>query len=159
MEPNKISSASHLEEASLRPQNRAFRILVVDDDADVRRVNTEILVDAGYDVKTAKDGAAAWDDLQQNEYDLLVTDNSMPRMSGMELIGRLQKARRALPIIMVTGMAPPEGLSQRAHLQAVLLKPYTATELLAEVRQALSVNGRPAEVEASRRLPENKLRG
>jgi DNA-binding response OmpR family regulator len=141
MEPNKISSTSLLEDAPLQPpQNPAGRILVVDDDADVRRVNMEILMDAGYAVKAAADGAAAWDDLQQNGYDLLVTDNSMPRMSGMELIGRLQKARRVLPTIMVTGMPPEEAWSRRAHLAAVLIKPYPAAELLAEVRKVLRPN-------------------
>ena len=143
MEPNKISSTSPLEEAPFQPgQNPAARILVVDDDADVRRVNTEILVDAGYVVKAAQDGAAAWDDLQQNSYDLLVTDNSMPKMSGMELIGRLQKVRRVLPTIMVTGMPPEEAWSRRTHLAAVLIKPYTAAELLAEVRKVLRPNDR-----------------
>ena len=142
MEPKKISSTSRLEDSSFQsPQNSSGRILVVDDDADVRLVNTEILVDAGYVVTAASDGAAAWDDLQQNGYDLLVTDNSMPRMSGIELIGKLQKARRVLPAIMVTGMAPDEAWIRSAHLEAVLLKPYTAMELLAEVRKVLPRNG------------------
>ena len=128
------------------PPDPAFRILVVDDDADIRRINTEILVNAGYTVEFAADGAVAWDELQHKSFDLMITDNSMPRMSGMELVNSLQDAHLALPTIMVTGVPPMEVLNQHtpSHIEAVLLKPYTAAELLAKVRNVLLANGRPA---------------
>ena len=62
------------------------RILVVEDDADIRRLNTELLLNAGYEVDAAEDGAAAWDELQGRPYDLLISVNIMPNISGMGLL-------------------------------------------------------------------------
>ena len=113
------------------------RILVVEDDAAIRRLNTEILTYSGYQVDAAEDGAAAWDALQQNNYDLMVTDNDMPKVTGVELIQKLQAARMALPVIMATGAMPEfkhHGLLPPA---VTLLKPYTFHELLAAVKKVL----------------------
>jgi DNA-binding response OmpR family regulator len=124
---------------SQRQLNHRQRILVVDDDEEIRRLDTEALVCAGYKVEAAADGAIAWDVLQFNSYDLLVTDYSMPRMSGIELIQKLHAARMALPVILVSGTMPTEKLKRHPWLQieATLLKPYTPDELLATVRKVL----------------------
>jgi two-component system OmpR family response regulator len=117
--------------------NPAHRILVVDDEDEIRRINTIILRDAGYNVESATDGAAAWDALQLNHYDLLLTDNNMPKMTGLELIENLHAAHIRLPVIMVTGNLPPHTPGQATLIEAVLLKPYSADELLARVRNVL----------------------
>ena len=115
-------------------------ILVVEDDEDIRRLNNEVLSSFGYKVDTAADGAIAWDVLQLNRYDLLVTDNSMPKVSGVELLLKLHAAHIALPVILATGTIPTEKLRSHPWLQidATLLKPYTPEELLASVRKVLS---------------------
>jgi DNA-binding response OmpR family regulator len=115
------------------------RILVVDDEPCMRQLNTRMLIDAGYQVDVAEDGAAAWDSLQQNSYDLLITDNTMPKVSGVELIGKVRAAGIALPVIMATGALPKEEFTRRPHLQpaATLLKPYTLTEFLRTVKNVL----------------------
>ena len=114
-------------------------ILVVDDDRNIRLLNTEVLTGRGYAVAAANDGADAWDELQLNHYDLLVTDNDMPRLTGMELVRRLHDAHQTLPVIMVTGTFPLEELTRQPELQieAMLLKPYTINELLDAVRNVL----------------------
>ncbi len=118
------------------------RILVVEDDAAIRRVNTEVLTYSGYQVDTAEDGAAAWEVLQQHNYDLVVTDNQMPRMTGIELIMKLHVARVRLPVIMATGSSPDELITRYNPLQParVLLKPYSFHELLASVKEVLQVS-------------------
>ena len=115
------------------------RILVADDSPEIRRLNTEVLTNAGYTVDAAEDGAAAWDLMQFNEYDLLVTDNEMPNLSGIGLLQLLHDARMALPVIMVTGVSPQEQLDRQPWLQieVMLLKPYTFNELLNAVRNVL----------------------
>jgi len=120
--------------------NPPYRILVVDDNQDIRQLNSEVLMDSGYEVDTAEDGAVAWDALQLNPYDLLVTDNEMPNMSGIDLLDKLHAARKAVPVIMVSGTLPMEELSQHPWLQieAMLLKPYTIAELLGTVEAVLS---------------------
>jgi len=111
------------------------RILVVDDEECIRGLNAEILTKAGYQVDAAEDGAAAWDILQNKGYDLLITDNSMPLVSGVELIGKVRAAQMALPVIMATGIAPEHEFARNPQIQpnAVLIKPYTAVEFLRTV--------------------------
>ena len=111
----------------------------MEDDPAVRRVNTEVLVHSGYEVDTAEDGAAAWNTLQGNDYDLLVTDNDMPRVTGIELIQKLQAADRKIPVIMATGASPAEELNRLQLLPPAmtLLKPYTFEELLVAVKTVL----------------------
>jgi DNA-binding response OmpR family regulator len=128
--------------ASVPPQrkpNPRQRILVVEDDDDIRRLNAEVLICSGYKVDAAADGAVAWDILQLNTYDLLVTDHNMPKLSGVELLKKLHAARMALPVILASGTIPTEKLKRHPWLQinATLLKPYTPDELLATIRNVL----------------------
>jgi DNA-binding response OmpR family regulator len=115
------------------------RILLVEDDSGLLRLNAEVLKRSGYDVDTAEDGTAAWDMLQLNSYDLLVTDNNMPKVSGIELLKKLQAAGVVLPVIMATGALPKEEFAQYPWLQpgTILLKPYTIAELLGMVKKVL----------------------
>jgi DNA-binding response OmpR family regulator len=114
---------------------------VVDDDADARQQSTEVLIRHGYQVDAAEDGAVAWNTLQRNPYDLVVTDHNMPKVTGVELVKKLRAARMAHPVILVSGAIPTEELNRHPCLQlaATLLKPYTADELLLAVKEVLRV--------------------
>jgi DNA-binding response OmpR family regulator len=143
------------EEAALAPTrnqtNKSKRILVVDDEPSVRQLMAEALGFSGYQVVAVEDGAAAWATLQLNSYDLLVTDNNMCRLTGIGLIKKLHAARRALPVIMVTGAPPTEELTRHPWLQidATLLKPFTVAELLGIVRQVLrATESLPEQIES-----------
>ena len=140
MNERTISGAE--EPASAELQSRILpphRILVVEDDSTIRRLNTQILLRSGYEVDDVEDGAVAWDALQLNRYDLIITDHKMPRMSGVELIEKLRAARMALPVIMATGMLPKEEFARNPSLEpdATLIKPYTIYELLEKVQEVL----------------------
>ena len=115
------------------------RVLVVEDDSGLLRLNTEILKRSGYDVDAAEDGAAAWDTLQLKSYDLMITDNKMPKLSGVELLKKLQAAGVVLPVIMATGESPEMEFVQFPWLRpgAILSKPYTIAELLGMVKKVL----------------------
>ncbi len=121
--------------------NPPCRILVVDDDVDIRRFNAETLLQSGYDVDGAEDGVEAWNMLQLNTYDLLVTDNNMPKMSGVELLKKLHAASMEMPTIMASGTLPNEQFTQCPWLQSVAMlpKPFTSDELLGTVEKALRV--------------------
>jgi PleD family two-component response regulator len=70
------------------PQNQpnsGQRVVVVEDEHDLRQLTAEVLIDAGYQVDVAEDGATAWAALQLSKYDLLITDQFMPKVSGVEL--------------------------------------------------------------------------
>ena len=115
------------------------KILVVDDDPDLRRINAEVLHRAGYRVDTAEDGAFAWEALGATRYDLMITDNQMPNLTGMELLKKLYASRMAMPFIMATGKLPEEEFARCPWLRpaATLLKPYTIEELLGVVEKVL----------------------
>jgi DNA-binding response OmpR family regulator len=121
----------------------AARILVVDDDNDMRRVCVEILIDSGYEALGAVDGAAGWEELQLNYYDLVVTDNKMPRMNGIEMLEKMRSARMALPVIMATSSIPTQVISRKPWLQpdATLLRPFSNENLLEVVKKVLRQDG------------------
>lgn len=128
--------------------NPARRILVVDDDLLIRRLNTGMLAGSGYQVDTAEDGEVAWQALNAGDYDLLITDNDMPNVSGVDLLKKLCAAQIHLPVIMATGTYPEMEFFRRPWLQpaATLHKPYTRAELLgtvADVLQAASGSHTP----------------
>jgi DNA-binding response OmpR family regulator len=124
--------------------NSPRRILVVDDDSDICRLNAEVLMRCGYEVDAAEDGEAGWNLFQAvsytpDSYDLLITDNNMPKVSGVDLLKKLHAARMVLPVIMIAGSLPTEEFTRSPWLQpaATLLKPYTFEELLAAVKEVL----------------------
>ena len=122
--------------------NPAVRILVVDDEVSFRQLTLEVLMGSGYDVEGAEDGAAGWEALSSCAYDLLITDNNMPKLTGVDLLRKLRSARMALPVIMVTGAAPTHEFASSPWLipDAMLLKPFTCDELLGQVKEVLRVN-------------------
>lgn len=137
-----ISAAAETDNLCARPLPQVRpRILVAEDDRDIRRLNTELLMTSGYQVDAAEDGAAAWDLLQANRYDLLVTDHSMPKVTGLELVQKLYQTRRVMPVILATGASIQDQLNRTPGLQieAVLLKPYTFGELLDLVENVLRI--------------------
>jgi len=119
--------------------NPPQRILVVDDESSVRQLSTEVLIHSGYDVDVAEDGAVAWQALNTESYDLLITDHNMPKVTGVELVKKVRSARMALPVILASGAMPTEELNRHPWLQlaATLLKPFTPEELLGAVQEVL----------------------
>lgn len=116
------------------------RILVVDDEDSVRRLITDSLTGAGYRVDVAEDGALAWEALQVRRYDLLITDNAMPKITGIALIKKLRERNPTLPVVMATGTVPDEELERHPSLQIseVLIKPFTIEQIVRTVKKVLS---------------------
>jgi two-component system OmpR family response regulator len=119
--------------------NPPHRILVVDDDNDVRQLSVDGLIDAGYEVEAVKDGVAGWEALQADSYDLIITDNMMPRMTGIEMLEKLRAAQTSLPVIMATSSLPTHEFDRKPWLKpdAVLQRPFTLEELLLTVKEVL----------------------
>jgi DNA-binding response OmpR family regulator len=125
------------------PTNSRCRILLVDDDHDLRSFNAALLVQSGYHVDTAGDGASGWRALKAHHYDVLITDNTMPGVTGLELIKKLRSEDMTLPVIMASGTVPTEELIHNPwlHVDAMLPKPYTITELVKTVGKVLHRSG------------------
>ena len=119
--------------------HRPPRILVVDDDPDLRQIGTEMLIRHGYQVDAVEDNTAGWKALKTHPYDLLVTDLDMPRLSGLKLVKRLRAARMAMPVILASGTVTPGELNRTPwlHLSGALLKPVSPDQLLQTVQAVL----------------------
>ncbi len=124
---------------------RLRRILVADDNECVRLGATALLARAGFGVDAAADGLEAWEALQQEHYDLLVTDHEMLRLTGLKLIERIRDAGMSLPIIMASGSCRTEEVRAFAQLQiaAFIPKPFEIREFLTVVRMALQESDKP----------------
>ncbi|MCB1982647.1 MAG: response regulator, partial [Rhodoferax sp.] len=84
------------------------RLLVVDDEPDLRTLYELTLVREGYDVDCAGSVTEAWALLALQPYDLLITDMRLPDGNGMDLLARLESAARAERTIVITAFASPE---------------------------------------------------
>jgi len=115
------------------------KILLVDDEPEILHLYEKILGDCGYQVDTALDGEAAWLELQVENYDLVITDNCMPKMSGLDLVTVLRDANLSTPVIMATGRPPADKFILEPRLQPFLLlkKPHQVEDLLEAVGQTL----------------------
>ncbi|NEA51495.1 SpoIIE family protein phosphatase [Streptomyces sp. SID10815] len=119
------------------PAARA-RVLVVDDNADMREYLARLLTGAGYEVDAVADGQEALDVLRTDAPDLVVSDVMMPRVDGLQLVAALRADARtaALPVLLLSARAGQEASIEglRAGADDYLVKPFAAAELLARVR-------------------------
>jgi chemotaxis protein histidine kinase CheA len=124
----------------LRTERR--RALVVDDSLSVRKTLTQLLVDAGYEVRTARDGFDALDALSRDKADIVLTDLEMPNLNGLDLTRRLRQSQSwsTLPVIMITSRGTDKHRSnaKQVGVSAYLTKPYSDGELLNQVRDLLA---------------------
>jgi PAS domain S-box-containing protein len=114
------------------------RVLVADDNADMREYLTSLLHTAGYQVSAVSDGRQALDAIRAESPDLLISDVMMPRLSGLELLSALRNDPRtaALPVLLLSARAGQESSIEglQAGADDYLVKPFAAAELLARVR-------------------------
>ena len=128
------------------------RILVVEKDPFLLQFNVEVLIRHGYEVKTAEDGATAWKELQAFNYNLLITEYKLPKVTGLALIKKLHAAHLALPVVLVAEKMPMHQLVNYPWLQpaATLLKPIAVDVLLDTVRNVLRATSSPLDQLAAR---------
>ena len=119
-------------------ESQAARILVAEDEANLRMVLQKELERHGYRVQVAPDGEAALRRLEETNVDVLLCDINMPRMDGMELLRRVHERPNPPEVIMLTGQATVETAVEAMKLGAYdyLTKPYSIVELDVRVRQA-----------------------
>lgn len=130
-------------------------ILVIDDDAAVRRTVERILVSSGFTVTSAFDGRQGLARCKERRPDLVITDILMPEMEGIETISRLRALYADLPILAMSGGwhdNKVDLLKIIAHLGAtdILSKPFDSDELLRAIAKcALAGTNNPADATAT----------
>ena len=117
-------------------------ILVIEDDDIMLKAVRNILGKDGYTILTAKDGKEAFDKLENETYDVVVTDLMMPYANGLEVVSRLRsdETKRHVGIIVISSVGNEETITEAFRLGAddYLKKPIMAGELLIRIRKLLS---------------------
>jgi DNA-binding NtrC family response regulator len=119
-------------------EQKTARILIAEDEANLRLVLQKELERLGYRVQVAPDGEAALRKLEESNVDVLLCDINMPRINGMEVLRRVHERPNPPEVIMLTGQATVETAVEAMKLGAYdyLTKPYHITELDIRVKQA-----------------------
>jgi two-component system, cell cycle response regulator CpdR len=116
------------------------RILLAEDDEDLRRFLVKALEKAGHSVSAFGEGASAFEEIKQDNFDLLLTDIVMPEMDGIELARRAAELDPGLKIMFITGFAAVAlNPDSRAPKDAkVLSKPFHLRDLVNEVNRLMA---------------------
>jgi len=127
---------------SLRPaatEGESARILVVDDERVIREILAEFLALEGFSVHTVEDGEKALTELRLHPYDLLITDLKMPRLSGLQLLEKVEQERLGVLTVLMTGFGTVETAIEAMKKGAYdyLLKPFKVEEVIHVVERAL----------------------
>jgi CheY-like chemotaxis protein len=112
------------------------KVLVVDNESVSRRNVAFLLREYGYEVDEADDGLTALDILDKKTFDLLICDLMMPRLSGLEVVRRIESSPTSTSVILITGH--PDLLDEKSlgHLPS-FTKPFNLYDLLRRVKQML----------------------
>ena len=126
---------------------RNRRILIVDDDTEMRALLTDVLQNEGYEVAEARDGAEAVLALRAKHFDVILMDKNMPGPSGLDLLPGFRRVCPQSPIIMMTAFGDVPSYMEAIEKGAVefLFKPFRMEELKAAIAKAVEQDaGSPA---------------
>ena len=117
-------------------------VLIVDDSGVDRKLAARVLIENGYEVEFAQDGEAALHFLENSPADIVITDLQMPKMDGLELVGRVSSDYPNLPVILMTGHGSEELAVQalQAGAASYVPKRNTLTVLAPTVRDVLTIS-------------------
>ena len=115
-----------------------FRILITDDDGDLRELLTEAVKNWGYEVSVAKDGEEALRKLRMERYDIVITDLMMPGMDGLTLLKKVKELDKEILVIIITGYATIETAVKAIETGAYdyIAKPFRLDELMIVIKNA-----------------------
>jgi DNA-binding response OmpR family regulator len=125
--------------SSQKSAGNGMRILIVEDDVQIADMLAEALSNHQYVVDIAKDGELAWDWLEAWDYDLVLMDVTLPKISGIRLCQQLRDRRSSVPILMLTARDTLEDkvLGLDAGADVYMVKPFDLEELMAQIRALL----------------------
>lgn len=127
--------------AASEPSESTKRVLIVDDEPAVLQVVARMMKHGGYASEGVRSGGVALERLAAENWDLVITDRTMPGLNGEELARKIHERAPGLPVIMVTGF--PQSVERPDLFDAVLAKPFHCDNLLAEVERALARRDSP----------------
>jgi CheY-like chemotaxis protein len=125
--------------AAPAPALAGRRILVVEDEAHLRDLLAELFTTRGAMVTAAEHGEEGWQRLNAGTFDLVISDQQMPHLTGLELLARLRERDTELPVILVSGYGLEGVVEDRVRdpKLRILSKPFSFNRLLAVVGELL----------------------
>ena len=134
------------------------RILLVDDNTNGLSARKSVLEELGHKIVTASSGAEALEQFSRHKIELVVTDYKMPRMDGIELIGRLRKLAPEVPVILISGFVDALGMSEHTTGADVVIQ-KSNNEVGQLVRSVGRLLRRKKPPQAQKRTQEAGIRG
>ena len=118
-------------------------ILLVDDEANVRTVFSDVLKRAGYRVKAVENGHKAVKEVEEKTYNLALVDLRMPKMDGIEVLENIKKRKPEIPVIIYTGYGSVTTAveAMRKGASDYLNKPFSPEELKLAIKKVLEQKG------------------
>lgn len=135
-------------------------ILLADDDENLRRVLEFQLTEAGYQVVTAADGAKALEHFSNDDFDSVITDLRMPKLSGLEFLEKIKAANSEIPVIVITAFGEVETAvaAMKAGAFDYINKPFNRDEILLTLNRALKFSETKTENRQLRELIDKEFR-
>lgn len=125
-----------------------LKILIAEDDRELRQLFTHVLAKNGYTVKGVKDGAEALEALERDYYDMVISDIMMPNVDGYELVRRMRGMGNTCPVLMITAKGEFDDMRQGfvSGTDDYMVKPVNVNEMVLRVgallRRAQMINER-----------------
>jgi CheY-like chemotaxis protein len=111
-------------------------VMIVDDDEDIREIETIVLESHGYKVTAAKDGVDALQILKRKHVELILLDLMMPRMDGEQFLKALRASENAdIPVVLMSGHSEASEIARKLSANGILRKPVDVDVLLKTVRR------------------------
>ena len=123
--------------------NKEIRILLVEDDDINRKLLANILKTLGFNhVSEADNGRSAWEMMQEEKFDLVMTDWMMPEMDGLQLLKAIREEsidQKQVPVLMITALGKQDDIMKAAKLEidGYIVKPFSDNTVLAKIEEIL----------------------
>ena len=123
--------------------DKSIRILIVEDDEINRKLLASILKSIGFkEVVEAENGKFAWEKMQKETFDLVLTDWMMPELDGLQLLQKIRQSSDGLentPVLMVTALGKQDDIAKASkwNVDGYIVKPYTVTTILAKIEEVM----------------------
>lgn len=128
----------------IQGRQKKARILVIDDEADVRELLRDILSDAGHEVEMAHNGSEGVELFKKQSYDLVLTDLGMPVMSGWEVAENIRCINKSVPIALITGwnVVLDDAAMHSSGINLIVHKPFQVDQVLNLVKEGMLLKDR-----------------
>ncbi len=119
-------------------KTKNIKVLYVEDEKEVREQTQRFLNHYFKEIVVSFDGQEAWEEFQKTNFDLIISDLKMPKMSGTELIKKIKETSPSLPIIAMSGLSSNNGIEPEGTIK--LTKPVSIEAFEKALEKALKLN-------------------